>query len=246
METLKDDFTGRIAWLVGATGTLGATMAATLLARGATLAISSRSPDKLTSLAQTLGGNTLAFPLDLKSDESVKSAARQIKEQVGNVDLLVVSVAVPAFGEFLDLDDAAFLDAIETKYLGSLRAIRSVLPGMIDHKFGRIVVLSGGGGTIPRPVHLPGGGANAALELVAKGLAKRYGNDGIRVNIVAPGPIASPRMEQIVAATNARGVVEAGLPIGQPKDVAEAVAYLLSSRSEFINGTVLKVDGGVK
>src|SRR6187549_785219 len=125
---------------------------------------------------------------------------------------------------------------MDTKYMGSLRAIRAVLPSMLDRRFGRIVVLSGGGGTFPRPVHLPGGGANAALELVARGLAKRYANEGIRVNVVAPGPIQSPRMRAIVDASNAAGQGDGNVPIGQPRDVAEAICYLLSARSEFING----------
>ena len=130
--------------------------------------------------------------------------------------------------------------------MGSIRAMRAVLPGMIERRFGRIVVLSGGGGTFPRPVHLPGGGANAALELVARGIAKRYAKDGIRVNIVAPGPIASPRMQAIVDASNASGQGDGDVPIGRPIDVAEAICYLLSSRSEFVNGLVLRVDGGMR
>ncbi len=245
-ESLNTDFAGRTAWLIGATGTLGEAMASTLQRRGARLAISARNDAKLQVLANTLGAGTLPESIDLKDEQSVKSAAARIEARLGPIELLVVSVAVPAFGEFLDIDDSAFSDAMETKYMGSLRAIRSVLPAMLERGFGRIVVLSGGGGTIPRPVHLPGGGANAALELVARGLAKRYANDGIRVNIVAPGPIASPRMEQILAATNATGDDESKRPVGHPKNVAEAVCYLLSPRSEFVNGTVLKVDGGAK
>lgn len=246
IESMDKDFAGRTAWVIGATGTLGEAMAGLLNQRGAQLAIAGRDQQKLEALAAGLGNKTLVTPLNLRDGASVAEAARQVNQTLGPVDLLVVSVAVPAFGDFLSLDDEAFAAAMETKYMGALRAIRQVLPGMIERRFGRIVVLSGGGGTVPRPVHLPGGGANAALELVARGLALRYANDGIRVNIVAPGPIASPRMDQIVAATEKSGGDESHRPIGQPRDVAEAVCYLLSERSGFINGTVLKVDGGVK
>lgn len=245
-SSLNNDFSNKNAWLIGATGTLGQTLAKTLAERGANVILSGRDTDKLNRLSASIGANTHPVAVDVKNGQSVKEAAQAIEEKLGTVDLLIVSIAVPEFGDFLDLDDQSFANAMDTKYMGSLRAIRNVLPGMIKQKFGRIVVLSGGSGTIPRPVHLPGGGANAALELVARGLAKRYANDGIRVNIVAPGPIASPRMEQIVAATAAAGEDESSRPVGQPIDVAEAVCYLLSPRSEFINGTVLKVDGGVK
>ncbi|HZP85958.1 MAG TPA: SDR family oxidoreductase [Burkholderiales bacterium] len=246
MRAEQNELGGRVTWLIGATGTLGEAIAHLLKRRGAHLAVSARNAGRLREIATAVGDPDSAFPLDLRNDQSVRVAAEQIRHAVGPIELLVVSVAVPAFGEFLSLGDDAFTEAIETKYLGSLRAIRAVLPGMIERHFGRIVVLSGGGGTFPRPVHLPGGGANAALELVARGLAKRYVKDGIRVNIVAPGPISSPRMRAIVDASNAAGQGDGDIPIGQPNDVAEAVCYLLSPRSEFVNGDVLRVDGGMR
>jgi len=245
MVNESQELAGRLAWIVGATGTLGEATAMLLARRGARVALSARNADRLDAIARNIAG-AAAFPLDLKSDASVRGAAERVGAAMGPVELLVVTVAVPAFGEFLELDDAAFQDAMETKYMGSLRAARAVLPGMIARRFGRIVVLSGGGGTFPRPVHLPGGGANAALELVARGLAKRYAKDGIRVNIVAPGPISSPRMRAIVEASNASGQGDGDVPIGQPDDVAEAICYLLSPRSQFVNGNVLRIDGGMR
>jgi len=99
---------------------------------------------------------------------------------------------------------------------------------------------------MPRPVHMPGGGANAALELLSRGVAMRYAREGVRVNVVAPGPISSPRMQAIVAASDAAGQGDGDRPAGQPLDVAQAVFYLLSPQSNFVNGTVLKVDGGTR
>jgi len=241
-----DSFEGSVVWLIGATGTLGAATAELLAARGAKLAISARDVTKLDAVAGSIDPPPRIYPIDLKSESSVSAAATAIANELGPIDCLAVSVSVPAFGEFLDLPDSAFADAMDTKFMGSLRAIRAVLPGMLERRFGRIVVLSGGGGTFPRPVHLPGGGANAALELVARGLAKRYANDGIRINVVAPGPIESPRMRAIRDASNAAGQGDGNIPIGQPKDVAEAICYLLSRRSEFINGDVMRVDGGAR
>jgi 3-oxoacyl-[acyl-carrier protein] reductase len=241
-----DSFEGKVVWLIGATGTLGAATAQLLAQRGATLAISARDAVKLEAVAGSIAPKPLVVPVDLKSEASVVAAAEAIARDLGRISCLAVSVSVPAFGEFLMLPDSAFADAMDTKYMGSLRAIRAVLPGMLEQAYGRIVVLSGGGGTFPRPVHLPGGGANAALELVARGLAKRYVNEGIRVNVVAPGPIKSPRMRAIVEASNAAGQSDGKVPVGEPQDVAEAVCYLLSSRSEFINGDVLRVDGGAR
>lgn len=244
-EHLQTEFDGKIVWIVGASGTIGSATARHLSLHGAYTAVSGRQSNKLEALAHDCGGPTQSVPLDITSDASVSEAAKAIEEHWGQIDLLVVTVAVSAFGEFLELDSSAFHSAMETKYMGSLRCMRAVLPAMAKRRFGRIVVLSGGGGTNPRPVHLPGGGANAALELVSRGLAMRFANDGIRINIVAPGPISSPRMDEIAAASTKIGMDESHRPVGTPENVAEAIAYLLSPRSEFINGAVLRMDGGI-
>lgn len=243
-ESIADEFGGRPVWLAGATGTLGQAMARLLSQRGAILALSGRRAAELEQLAAGLPGQAIAVPVDLLDQASVNDAARSIKRRLGAAGSLVVSVSISAFGEFLELPEASFASAMDTKYLGALRAMRAVLPDMIAQRYGRIVTLSGGSGSRPRPVHLPGGAANAALELLSRGAAMRYARDGIRVNVVAPGPIASPRMQAIVAASDAAGQGDGDRPAGQPRDVAEAVCYLLSERSNFVNGTVLKVDGG--
>jgi NAD(P)-dependent dehydrogenase (short-subunit alcohol dehydrogenase family) len=243
-STSAEDFGGRPIWLVGATGTLGAAMARLLSERGAVLALSGRRADALDELARSLPGEAIAVPVDLYSETAVLSAAADIKSRLGAIGSLVVSVTVSGFGEFLQLPEQAFADAMETKYMGSLRAMRAVLPDMTAQRYGRIVTISGGSGSTPRPVHMPGGAANAALELLSRGVAMRYANEGVRCNIIAPGPIASPRMQAIVAASDAAKQGDGDRPAGQPADVAEAVCYLLSARSTFINGTVLKVDGG--
>ncbi|MFA7679501.1 MAG: SDR family oxidoreductase [Pigmentiphaga sp.] len=245
-QTSLYDFGGRPIWLVGATGTLGQAMSHLLSERGAVLALSGRRTDELQQLANSLPGPTWVEPVNLLNAEDVQRSAARITDALGPIGSLVVSVSVSAFGEFLELPDDDFAKAMETKYLGALRSMRAVLPGMVAQRYGRIVTLSGGSGTQPRPVHMPGGAANAALELLSRGVAMRYAHDGIRVNVVAPGPIRSPRMDAIVAADAATGGGDGDRPVGLPSDIAEAVCYLLDSRSRFVNGTVLKVDGGVR
>lgn len=241
---MSEDFKGRTAWVVGASGALGEAIARALADRGATVVLSGRRADALDTVAASLPvGLGLARTADASSDDSVRDTAAGILAELGRIDFLVNSTTVPTFGEFQELTDADWLRVINAKQLAYVRTQRAVLPHMVERRFGRIVNISGRGGRHPSRVHLPGGAANAAVEHLTKGLAKIHASHNIRVNAVSPGPIRSPRM----AAMRNAGVPGAAGPVlgtGLPEDVAAAVLFLLSEQARFITGTVLKVEGG--
>src|SRR6185437_8299652 len=99
----------------------------------------------------------------------------------GRIDILVNTTTVPVFGDFLELDDAAWEQVLQAKWLAYMRTIRAVIPQMRTQGSGCIVCITGKGGRAPRDVHLPGCSANAALNLLVRGLAGIYGRDGVRV-----------------------------------------------------------------
>ncbi|CAO3424656.1 SDR family NAD(P)-dependent oxidoreductase [Azospirillum doebereinerae] len=239
---LPSDFDGRVAWVVGASGALGGATARALALRGATVVLSGRNADALAALAGEIGGRAEALPVDIGSDPSVRAAAESIAAKHGRIDHLVNSSSVSVFGDFLSLTDEEWLAVFNAKHLGYVRTLRATIPHMIAAKFGRIVNVSGRGGQHPSRIHLPGGSANAAVDLLTKGLSKIYAEHNIRINAVSPGPIRSPRLDAMQGAGRpAKGPV---LGDGQPGDVADAVLYLLSEQSRFITGTALQVDGG--
>lgn len=241
---MSGEFDGRVAWIVGGSGALGAAIARALAKEGATVVLSGRRGEALEEAAATLPeGRGWIRMVDVADDGSVRGAAAGILADLGRIDLLVNSTTVPVFGDFHTLTDADWLTVVNAKQLAYVRTQRAVLPHMAERRFGRIVNISGRGGRHPSRVHLPGGAANAAVEHLTKGLAKLHAADNIRINAVSPGPIRSPRM----AAMQAAGVPAAGGPVlgaGLPEDVAAATLFLLSERARFITGTVLKVEGG--
>lgn len=99
------------------------------------------------------------------------------------------------------------------------------------------------GGQHPSRIHLPGGCANAAVDLLTRGLARTYAEHNVRINVVSPGPIQSPRLTAMQAAGRPAADRPA-LGAGLPDDVADAIVYLLSEQSRFITGATLQVDGG--
>ncbi len=242
---------GRIVWVIGASGAIGQAIAKVLAAAGAEVVVSARSADKLVVVAGEIlaaGGRAHVRRLDLRSRADVDAAAREIAARSGRIDALVNSTSLSIFGDFLELSDEQWHDVLDVKLVGYVRSMRAVLPFMVAQGGGSIVNISGRGGRQPTPAHLPGGSANAAVNLIGKGVADAFHRHGIRVNTVAPGPIRSERFEKI-RESNER--VSGGTPpraaldhMGLPEDVARAVLWLLSDAARHSTGIVLPVDGG--
>lgn len=239
---------GKVAWVTGATGAIGREIALSFAREGAKVAVSARTEDAVAELAGEIagaGGMAMGVPLDVTDADAVNAAAATIIDGLGQIDVLSTTVAVPAFGPFLEIDADVFRAALEVKYLGYINCFQAVLPHMVERETGSIVAITGTGGKLPISIHLPGGSVNAALNLVLKGLANDYGTNGIRVNAASPGPIMSERQEQMIAA--GLGDPAKGVPLGrlgEADEVADAVVFLASERAAYITGQVLSLDGG--
>jgi NAD(P)-dependent dehydrogenase (short-subunit alcohol dehydrogenase family) len=248
---------GLVGWVTGATGAIGQAICLGMAEEGVQVAMSARDLGRLEALADAIaeatGHRPAAVRADLTDPASIAGAVESILKAHGRIDLLVNSTTAPVAGPFEKLTDAEWEAVWQTKYLGYVRTLRAVLPHMQRQSYGRVVNISGGGGRQPSPMHLAGGGANAAVNHLSKGLANAYGQHGIRINVVAPGPIESERLQMMAttASVNPSSGVTPGQitssPLGrtgQPEEVADAVLYLLSDRSGYVTGVVLPVDGG--
>ncbi|HLE42773.1 MAG TPA: SDR family oxidoreductase [Methylomirabilota bacterium] len=246
---------GKVAWITGAGGAIGRAIAVALAAQGVQTVLTSRGEAALRATAEAVakagGRSPVLRTADVTRADQVDGTADAIVRDLGRIDILVNSTTAPVFGDFLALTDEAWEAAIQTKWLGYVRTLRAVLPHMLRQRDGRIVNVSGGGGRTPTPTHLPGGGVNAAVNHLTKGLAGIYARHNIRINAVAPGPIESERLARI-ARVQAESAEPRTVPItatpmgraGEPREVADAVVYLVSDRSTFVTGIVLPVDGG--
>ncbi|MDF3072533.1 MAG: hypothetical protein K0S54_200 [Alphaproteobacteria bacterium] len=251
---MQNELKGRTAWVVGAGGTLGKQISADLAASGATVFVSSRDEKKLKDMAA--GTALKPLPVDITERKSVDAAAAAIVAQTGRIDILVNTTSLSLFGDFLNLDDDVWLKVLQTKQIGYMRTTRAALPHMIKQEKGVVVNVTGKGGRAPRDVHLPGCSANAALNLLTKGLAMTYGKDGVRFVAVSPGVIDSPRLAAIRQSTNERNKLDpAGSDkaiagsnylgrLGSAQEVSDAVLFAVSDRAGFTTGTVIEVDGG--
>ena len=244
-ELLKD----RIVWIVGASGAIGAEIARHVAGAGAIAIVSARSEGRLRELAseiKTAGGRAEVVPCNIRSRHSVDAAAKQIIDAHGRIDGLVNSTSVSDFGPFLEIDDAVWLEVLDTKLMGYVRTMRAALPAMSAQGGGAIVNISGRGGRQPTATHIPCGCASAAINLMDKGLADAFAPHGVRVNTISPGPIESDRLRELMQSAGAmsdRSVQSYAKP-GTPQDVAQAALWLLSDLSRHVTGVILPVDGG--
>ncbi|MDB5811858.1 MAG: family oxidoreductase [Betaproteobacteria bacterium] len=243
----------KIAWVIGARGSLGSSIARTLALAGAHVVMSSRSARDLKSTAKdiesTAPKSVSVASVDLASRTSVDRVANAIVRDHGRIDVLVNCTAAPIFGDFLALSDEQWDTVLQSKLYGYMRSMRAVIPFMLKQGGGSIVNVSGRGGRQPTPAHLPGSCANIAVNTLTKGLADIYGPRNIRINAVAPGPIDTAR-HHAIAQSNAdlkKADAKRNPPLGRlgrPEEVAEAVLFLASDRASFTTGVALQVDGG--
>ncbi len=245
---------GQVAWICGASGAIGAQTARVLAGAGARIVLSSRNGAALEQLASEIAQSgapaPIAIPVDIAQRALVDEAVARIERECGRVDILVNSVAITTFGDFLELTDDQWLAVLQAKQLGYMRTMRAVLPLMLRQGGGRIVNVSGRGGHQPTTfAHFPGCSANAAVNLLTKGIALRYAGDGVRANAVAPGPVASDRYDRLAAANAAVNVtvapvVKTAARKGEPADIADIIAFMVSDASRHLNGIVVQADGG--
>ncbi|SLN63987.1 SDR family NAD(P)-dependent oxidoreductase [Oceanibacterium hippocampi] len=250
---------GKVAWVVGAAGAIGAETCRRFAAEGASVVLSGRNEASLAEVADALPASARATVsvIDVTDRPQVDAAAADLIGKFGRIDILVNSTTCPIFAELDKLSDDDWMAVLDAKVLGYMRTARAVLPHMSKQGTGSIINVSGRGGHQPNsPSHLAGSCSNGAVNTLTKGLANIYGPRGIRVNAIAPGPVRSPRYEVIAAANRAiaaksgnpeRSGSSAANPLGEMSevgDIADAALYLASGLSGFVTGIVLQVDGG--
>jgi 2-hydroxycyclohexanecarboxyl-CoA dehydrogenase len=170
----------------------------------------------------------------------------------GQVDVLVNAAGWHELKPFLETDEALWQRVVEVNYKGCLRTTKAVLPGMIERRFGRIVNIASDAGRVGSSGESVYAGAKAAVIAFGKTIAREVATKGITVNAVCPGPTRTPMLEGM-AGSDERGAkliaaLERAVPmkrLGEPADVAGAVASLASEQAGYITGQTLSVSGGL-
>jgi len=243
----------KIAIITGASRGIGKSIAQTLSAAGMKLTLVARSP--LDEFSASLPAESLPLSIDLRLPDSASCIVDATIEKFGALDLLVNNAGATKRGDFLTLTDAEWTDGYALKFFGAMRLSRAVWPHLMKTK-GSIINIIGIGGRTGSAEFAIGGTVNAALMNLTKALADRGIKDGVRVNAINPGSIATERLQVRIKTfasennlTHAEATIEMAKRLniarfGVPEEIAQAVAFLASSQSSYMQGAILDVDGG--
>jgi 3-oxoacyl-[acyl-carrier protein] reductase len=239
---------GRVALVTGASMGIGRAIAAELIAEGAKVAISSRSRDRLAEAAGELGSH--AFVHDNADLDGIPQLIEEVEAALGPIEILVTNTGGPQpspapLHHSRDEWEAAY----RTLVLAPIMTIAAVIDGMQERRFGRIVNV--GSSTVREPsasLMLSNSHRSATLAAL-KTIARDVAADGVTVNTVLPGRIATDRMYELYGSKEAAetlGTTEIPAErLGSSEEFAAAVVFLCSDRASYITGTALLVDGGL-
>jgi 2-hydroxycyclohexanecarboxyl-CoA dehydrogenase len=245
----------RVALVTGGAGGIGRATAAALHARGLLIAVADIDGEAAEGVASELratGQAAFAVAMDVTDSASVDAALSAVGEQLGAVDAVVNNAGWDELRPFTETDEPFWRRVVEVNYLGALRVTHAALPGMIERGYGRVVSISSDAARVGSSLESVYAGAKAALIGFTKSLAREVARSGVTANCVCPGPTRTPMLASIIEREE-RGarIIDAmsrAVPmrrLGEPDDVAAAVAYFVSDDAAYVTGQTLSVSGGL-
>jgi 3-oxoacyl-[acyl-carrier protein] reductase len=234
---------GKVALVTGASKGLGLGVAQALAREGAVVAISSRSRERIEPAADGIGA--VGFVHDASDVEGAKDLVRRVGDELGPIDILVANSGGPtASPDALSFSHEQWRAAYELLLLGAISLVEAVLPGMRSRGWGRVLSLSSSVVREPSPTLVLSSSHRAGLLAALKTIARQVAADGVTVNTLLPGVIATDRARELGSDSPERlKQVPAGR-LGSVEEFAAAAAFMCSERASYITGTALLVDGG--
>jgi 3-oxoacyl-[acyl-carrier protein] reductase len=239
---------GKVALVTASSKGIGHAIAAELAAEGARVAVSSRSRERIEAAAAAIGATP--FVHDTTDLDAVPGLVESVERELGPIDILVSNTGGPPTGaDPLGFTREQWEQAYRELVLGTIALVEHVLPGMRERGFGRIVNVASTSVREPIPPLMLSNAHRSALLAAFKTIARHVAADGVTVNSVLPGRIATDRAAanagSLEAAAEAARQTVPAARLGTVEEMAAAAAFLCSARASYVTGTAMLVDGGL-
>jgi 2-hydroxycyclohexanecarboxyl-CoA dehydrogenase len=242
----------KVAIVTGAAQGIGKAIASRLAAEGAKVALADIQLDSAQQSAaeiRSTGAHAIAVSLDVTKLDDANAAADRVERELGAIDILVNNAGWDALQPFVETGPDLWDKLIAINFRGVLNCCKAVAPRMQSRGSGKIVSISSDAARVGSTGEAVYAGCKAAIIGFSKTLARELAANHINVNVVCPGPTETALLKTAMAGREK--VLESmarGIPfrrLGQPVDLAGAVAFFASSDSDFVTGQVLSVSGGL-
>lgn len=241
---------GKVAFVTGAGRGMGRAIAERLAQEGAKVAVTDADGDTAATTAALIGDRATAWRVDVTDPASVEAGVAETLAALGPIDVLVNNAGWDKMAPFLETDAELWDRIIDINLKGTLHCAKAVLPKMVERGAGRVVNISSDAGRVGSSGEAVYSAAKAGIIGFTKTLAREVAAYGITVNVVCPGPTATPLLDELIGQGNERLVesLRRGIPLrrlGRPEDVAGVVAFLASDDAGYLTGQTVSVSGGL-
>ncbi|HLX38411.1 MAG TPA: 3-oxoacyl-ACP reductase family protein [Candidatus Binataceae bacterium] len=252
MEVQSIRLKDKVAIVTGAAQGIGRAIAMRLAREGAKVAIADIDVDGATRTANEIsaaGSEAIAVKLDVTRLQDAIDAADVVERELGPIEILVNNAGWDKLEPFVESEPETWDKVIAINYRGVLNLCKAIVPRMQQRKRGKIISISSDAGRVGSTGEAVYAGCKAAIVGFSKTLAREVARNGINVNVVCPGPTQTALLKTAMAGRE--GVLDAmakGIPfrrLGQPEDLAGAVAFFASPDSDYATGQVLSISGGL-
>lgn len=248
---------GKVALVTGGAHGIGYTMAKALAKAGATIVINSSNQESLNKGLQDFkadGIDAVGYVFDVTDEQKVQSAVKQIEEQVGVIDILINNAGIIKRIPMHETSVSDFTQVINVDLIAPYICAKAVIPSMIKKGGGKIINVCSMMSELGRETVSAYAAAKGGLKMLTKNIASEYGEYNIQCNGIGPGYIATSQTAPLrqIQPDGSRHPFDSFIisktPAGRwgtPEDLAGPTVFLASEASNFVNGHVLYVDGGI-
>ena len=252
MPTKLFDLTGKNALVTGGTHGIGMALATGLAEAGATIIVNDMFPDKLESAKEEyakIGIDIHTYVLNVTDEDAVESTIPVIEEEVGPIDILVNNAGIIKRIPILEMKAEEFRQVLDVNLTGQFIMAKAVAKGMVARKSGKIINMCSMMSELGRNTVSAYAASKGGLKMLTRNMATEWARHNIQINGIGPGYIATAQTEPLrVDGHPFNDFIIQRTPAGRwgdPEDLAGTAVFLASKASDFVNGHIVYVDGGI-